>query len=250
MDPAEIAQRPVSFAIVILLCGSFLLSWRRGGSRETLGIGYSKVLVERHYWRCVAGSFVHLDAPHLIVDVVAVWGASYCEVKHGSLQYFAFSALLMVLPVAAVLSLSYAIAARLRLQLRESVTLGYSSVALGWVAALAKGNANYSIEGPGGFMPLSLIPYITLCAVYLMAPDTSMAQNCIAVLLGFGIGSDYLSSVTPYWSLVFLFWLVTFSISSMVQTVGLRVPFLSTGHDRNGDGSDFDFVVERPDELV
>jgi len=166
-----VLDRPYKFTIILLVANLFvfLLMWQSSGMTSgalwgfpepvlvAYGAKLNSLINERHqWWRFVTPMFVHVNLPHLLVNMYSLWVVGpYVEKLYGSAKFVVFWVLTGVAGfVASYLSVRPGLSAgpgRFIFKMSDVPSAGASGALFGLVGALFVFGIKFRHELPEGF---------------------------------------------------------------------------------------------------
>lgn len=206
MLPTAIAARPASLAVAGALATVYAVGQRAGWTAAEVGLSAASVVDGRRPWRALAAQAVHLDAPHLAMNLLALLSlAPDAEGRRGSLLYLHHSFLLAT--VCGALTTAALAARRAAAPAAPPVAVvGYSGVLFGWVAALAADMGAARVTLLGVSCPALVYPIAVCAAVKVVMPRSSATAHAAGVVAGVLLSAGALDWLTPPLAAVLAAW--------------------------------------------
>src|SRR4030095_15687774 len=167
-----VLNRPYKFTIIILVANVFvfLLMWQSSGmSSQVLWPGFPEPVLEAYgakvnaliangeWWRFVTPMFIHVNLPHLLVNMYSLWMVGpYVEKLYGSAKFVVFWIATGVAGVVASYltvrpSLAGGLLGRFIFKAQDVPSAGASGALFGWVGVLFVFGIKFRRELPEGF---------------------------------------------------------------------------------------------------
>eukprot|EP00026_Physarum_polycephalum_P016330 Phypoly_transcript_17210.p1 GENE.Phypoly_transcript_17210~~Phypoly_transcript_17210.p1 ORF type:complete len:266 (+),score=22.20 Phypoly_transcript_17210:26-799(+) len=218
----DIASAPASSAVACACIGTWLYSLHNNIQFDEVGFSYETVVNKKEYWRGITSSFSHSGIIHLAFNMTSLWGCRYLEWQHGSVQYLAYTVVLLVLSlVGMVLAYHFLIYYFQKEQYLRQFSVGYSCVVFGLMTIAAQQNAE-SVIFLGFPIRLSFLPFASLILTSLIVPHASFIGHLCGIIVGYFISwgfFDWFYGYAFYCSLVWLFILVGYSVNSTTHSL-------------------------------
>eukprot|EP00943_MAST-04B_sp_MAST-4B-sp1_P002326 g2326.t1 len=248
--------RPVVLLIIFCIIAHYVfVSWRKVPI-SSYGLSYTSAFKRGQFWRIFTAMVGHDDILHLLFDLFILWSASALELRVGSIRFFRYTILLMLINTL-VFYIIYDVIVRkcgLGSFFGNHFTTGLTPIVLGLVIILSSYQHLFDIPlFPGLLLPLAPAPFVLIFMASMIVTRSKFFQHTFGSFIGIMVVADYLTWITNYWLFSIYTWVLFLLVGSIKRTTNISIPWLEVYEwpfidDLNDDGNnDVDDETDEPE---